>query len=76
MANVFKPSFEERINWGKAEASALTDFKDGLRKFITDIQDNLKSLIGGLELKKPDKKYDMAEVRKCNLVHSFISCSR
>ena len=60
---VYEPNFTTRENWGKAEKNHLKDFMAGLNKFVSDMQENLKSLVGGLQLKKPDVKLDALDPR-------------
>ena len=37
--------------------SQKSDFLDSLDKFVTDMQEGLRSLVGGLELRKPEPKH-------------------
>ena len=77
LSGLYKPAFDVRTDWGRAETSQMSDFKSGLGKFVVDIQDNLKNLVGGLELKKPDKRFEAVDnrnVRDVELVAHFETC--
>ena len=65
LAELYKPLLDVRPQegWGHADRSSSADFLGGLQTFITDIQENLKSMSAGLELRKPDRKYDSNDVR-------------
>ena len=60
---VYTPNFSARSDWGKAESKHLGEFLGGLRKFVADMQENLKSLVGGLQLVKPETKIETVDVR-------------
>lgn len=49
--------------WGQADTDARTEFLHGLKLFVTDVQENLKAMSTGLDLRKPDKRYDPADTR-------------
>ena len=48
----------QKTVWGRANAEHTQEFRQELDKLSGSLQDALKSLVDGLELKKPDKKYE------------------
>lgn len=60
LSQVFKPILENQTEeeWGQAERSATFEFLDGMDGFIDELQESLKSMTTGLELRKPDRKYE------------------
>jgi len=46
--------------WGRANPDHRQEFLTGLENFIQNLQDNLKSLSGGLELRRPDPQIEAA----------------
>eukprot|EP00941_MAST-03F_sp_MAST-3F-sp1_P001388 g1388.t1 len=77
LSTVYKPNFEVRTQWGQVDTDHINEFKTSVGKFIDDVQDNLKSLVGGLELKKPNKNIDLSDPRNlrndAQLVSQFES---
>lgn len=49
--------------WGQADTDARTEFLHGLKLFAADVQENLKAMSTGLDLRKPDKRYDPGDAR-------------
>jgi len=69
---VYTPNFGTRKDWGKADARHLDEFVTGVKKFVVDMQENLKSLVGGLQLVKPGQKIEAVDVRPTpELVQQF-----
>ncbi|KAF0689476.1 Aste57867_19083 [Aphanomyces stellatus] len=56
----------DECEWGQADVECKNEFLHGLRSFITDVQGSLKTMSAGLELRKPDKKYDATDSRNLN----------
>jgi len=63
LALVYNPNFGNRADWGKTESKHLGDFLTGLKKFVSDMQENLKSLVGGLQLARPESKIESVEAK-------------
>jgi dynein heavy chain len=59
LANVYRPFLESSQNWGQASENETVEFMCGLDGFVSNLQESLKSLQAGLELRKPDKQYDV-----------------
>ncbi|OQR97844.1 dynein heavy chain, outer arm [Achlya hypogyna] len=63
--------------WGEADVESKNEFLHGMKSFITDVQGSLKTMSAGLELRKPDKRYDPNDSRnlsrfaadECAVVH-------
>ena len=57
---LFKPMLETQNArvWGKASAEHQNEFMVGVDGFLQNVNESLKSLSGGLELRKPDPKHD------------------
>lgn len=64
MTLLFKPSFEKRGEWGKAPKSAVSDFSEECGRFTAHISEALRSMASGIELAKPDKRYDVESTTK------------
>lgn len=62
VSGVYKPSFENRTDWGKADDDQSHEFKSEVSKFVDGLADTLRSLGGGIELAKPDSKYDLEAI--------------
>ena len=59
---LYLPQFKQSKEWGKASKEQREEFIGEVERFRSDIGDTLKSLVGGVELRKADKKYD-ADIR-------------
>jgi len=59
LTKLYKPLYESRIDWGKAQKDQSSEFMESLGKITVDLKESIKSLCGGLELRKSDKKYDL-----------------
>ena len=59
MSGLFLPLLQSRDNWGKAETEDSREFMQGFESFSNQMTEAKKSLIAGLELRKPDKKFDL-----------------
>lgn len=69
---LYVPTFLQRTNWGKADKEHLADFFTNIKKFVGDMQENLKSLVGGLKLAKPESKINTVNVKtNINVVAQF-----
>ena len=42
-------------DWGRADATQQAEFKGEVDRFVSDLEDALASLGGGLELSKPNR---------------------
>ncbi|GMF34281.1 unnamed protein product [Phytophthora fragariaefolia] len=72
LSQLFVPLLAARdeAEWGQAESDARNEFMLGLRSFVTDVQENLKAMNTGLDLRKPDKKYDPSDTRSLSKLSS------
>ncbi|KDO29332.1 hypothetical protein SPRG_05868 [Saprolegnia parasitica CBS 223.65] len=67
----------DESEWGQADVECKNEFLHGMKAFITDVQGSLKTMSAGLELRKPDKRYDPNDSRnlsrfandECAVVH-------
>lgn len=60
LANVFQPMLKEETfkGWGQTNSTQKQEFHGKLDKFVSDLQEALRSQLGGIELAKPDPSYD------------------
>ncbi|TYZ58790.1 hypothetical protein PybrP1_001566 [[Pythium] brassicae (nom. inval.)] len=65
LSQLFVPllTSREESEWGKAERESRNEFMHGLQSFVADIQENLKAMTTGLDLRKPDKRFDAGDPR-------------
>ena len=59
LTNVFNPIFYAQSNWGQAEKETKDEFMIESERFCSDVKDALNSMDSGLELKKPDREFDI-----------------
>lgn len=59
LSTVYVPQFEGRGDWGRAPRAHQKEFLSEVERFISGVQTSLKSLGDGIELAKPEKKYDL-----------------
>ena len=59
LTHVYAPLLGSDKVWGKADASQSSEFRAEMGKFAVDLQGALKHLVGGVELRQPDKKFDL-----------------
>ncbi|ETN06717.1 hypothetical protein PPTG_12758 [Phytophthora nicotianae INRA-310] len=72
LAQLFVPMLtaREECEWGQAESDTRNEFMLGLKGFVTDVQENLKAMNTGLDLRKPDKRYDTSDSRSLSKLSS------
>ncbi|KAF4132123.1 Dynein heavy chain C-terminal domain [Phytophthora infestans] len=72
LAQLFVPMLtsREESEWGQAESDTRNEFMLGLKSFVTDVQENLKAMNTGLDLRKPDKRYDTSDSRSLSKLSS------
>jgi dynein heavy chain len=60
LANVFQPLLKEQSfkGWGQTDDTQKQEFHGKMDKFVVDLQEALRSQLGGIELAKPDPNYD------------------
>ena len=58
LSRMFQPLCEVREDWGKIEQDQLAEFLETCEKVGGDLQDSIKSALDGLELRKPDKRFE------------------
>ncbi|RLN86351.1 hypothetical protein BBJ28_00004571 [Nothophytophthora sp. Chile5] len=65
LSQLFVPLLTARDEreWGQADTDSRNEFMLGLKSFVTDVQENLKAMNTGLDLRKPDKRYDPSDSR-------------
>lgn len=49
----------ELTEWGKCDKDQLKEFEQSLERFSKELVEAMKSLTSGIELKRPDAKYDL-----------------
>jgi dynein heavy chain, axonemal len=59
LSRLYAPMLEHGQNWGKATAEQTVEFLDGVHALGDNLRESLKSLQTGLELRKPDRGYDI-----------------
>ena len=57
LTKAFKPLIEGKEQWNKASTKESREFVSGLNKFVASVQDSVKNLTAGLELKKPSAQH-------------------
>ncbi|CAK4698776.1 unnamed protein product [Aphanomyces euteiches] len=62
-SQMYLPFLHARDEWGQADLESKNEFLHGTRSFLSDVQGSLKTMSAGLELRKPDKKYDASDSR-------------
>ena len=63
LTDVFLPIFKEQQDWGKSAESETAEFLDGATKFGNMLSEVVNNLQGGVELKKPEKRYADLELK-------------
>ena len=63
VTDLFLPILKEQGNWGKSTEENTQDFLTGTARFGGTLNEAVNSLQGGIELKKPDKKYGDLELK-------------
>ena len=56
---LYIPQLKQSNEWGKASTEQRDEFLGEVDRFRTDIKETLKSLVGGVELRRPEKKFDV-----------------
>lgn len=59
LSRLYQPLCENRANWGKADEEQTREFLDACSKVSSELKESIKSLYGGLELRKPDKRFEL-----------------
>ncbi|CAM9238946.1 unnamed protein product, partial [Discosporangium mesarthrocarpum] len=61
---VYRPKLvgQEAQLWGKAPSDNVHEFMVGLDVFVSNLQETITNLGGGLELRKPDRQYELSSV--------------
>ncbi|KAG9402276.1 hypothetical protein AC1031_006904 [Aphanomyces cochlioides] len=62
-SQIYLPFLHMRDEWGQADLESKNEFLHGTRSFLSDVQGSLKTMSAGLDLRKPDKKYDASDSR-------------
>ncbi len=85
MRCVYKPILEDmgKDSWGEASADQKSEFMNGIDHFLRGLQESIRSLSGGLDLKKPDERIvnlgamaidDPFIINQCmNLLHEWCN---
>ena len=62
LSAVYKPIFNSMPDkkWGRADNAASGLFRKEMDSFITNVRETLRSEESGIELPKPDPKYDIS----------------
>jgi dynein heavy chain len=63
LSAVYKPIFQSlpKKKWGEADTNASSMFRKEMDSFITNVRETLKSEESGIELPKPNSKYDISQ---------------
>ena len=56
---LYIPQLKQTNEWGKATTDQRDEFLGEVDRFRTDIKETLKSLVGGVELRRPEKRFDI-----------------
>eukprot|EP00937_MAST-01D_sp_MAST-1D-sp2_P000239 g239.t1 len=59
LSRLYTPLLERCQDWGQASSEQTTDFLDGMHALTQNLRESLKSLESGLELRKPDRAFDV-----------------
>ena len=59
LGQVYLPFMQTREKWGSAPEDETKEFVSEFANFTGDIGEARKSLVGGIEMRKPDKKFDL-----------------
>eukprot|EP00937_MAST-01D_sp_MAST-1D-sp2_P006202 g6202.t1 len=59
LSHVYQPLLANDKVWGKADKGQSGEFRAEMSKFCVDLQGALKHLTGGVDLRKPDKQFDL-----------------
>jgi len=57
LSRLYKPLCENRSDWGKADKEQTYEFLEACGKVGLELRESIKSLYGGLELRKPDQQF-------------------
>ena len=58
LSRLYKPLCNARADWGKADKEQTGEFLEAAERMTVELKESIKSLYGGLELRKPDKRFD------------------
>ncbi|KAL7690391.1 putative AAA+ ATPase domain, dynein heavy chain region D6 P-loop domain-containing protein [Plasmopara halstedii] len=72
LSQLFQPllTSQDANFWGKVEIGIRNDFVQDLKAFVVNVQENLQAMNTGLELRKPDKRYDTTNSRSLSKLSS------
>jgi dynein heavy chain len=59
LSQVYHPLIAAQQDWGMNSEEGAKEFVTGMRKFVDGLTETVKSLNSGIELTKPDKKYEV-----------------
>jgi dynein heavy chain, axonemal len=59
MFKCYTPFLETKSQWGKNTSQQTKDFLSGTNRFLKILQSSLKTMTAGLELRKPDERFDL-----------------
>ncbi|GBG33121.1 Dynein heavy chain 5, axonemal [Hondaea fermentalgiana] len=59
LSRLYQPLCESRASWGQADEEQTREFLDACNKVSAELKESIKSLYGGLELRKPDKRFEI-----------------
>ena len=62
LGRLYKPVFEAKTAWGQAEESQTQEFSGVMNNFLSELNDTMRAITKGVDLRKPDiKKYNLDE---------------
>eukprot|EP00741_Cyanophora_paradoxa_P017811 tig00021017_g17202.t1 len=59
LSDLYFPLLRQQEGWARASEDTTKEFLTGVHKFVETLTEAVTSLQGGIELRKPDKKYDV-----------------
>ena len=59
ISSLYTPLLQSCQNWGEATSEQTSEFLEGVRSLSEQLQESLKSMETGLELRKPDRAYNI-----------------
>ena len=62
LSKQYRPLFDARRNWGKSAPAHTASYLGTFDKFSALLSESLRTLKSGLELRKPDSRYDLDSV--------------
>ena len=68
LQGVFKPLFDNATDWGRSSKENTKEFLQLCGKFNDTLSEAARSLEGGIELRRPDKKYEVENKQQVGMM--------